>query len=880
MLRLAPWRRAPLLLLRRPGVVLALAAAAFVATLPAAAAPLFLSGARNATLHNQMAQACPWGVGMHATSSLDFHLPHADLPPEFDARKVLAHREEELVRLAPAGLKPPLHTVYFTTDASAGGRPGVPAHVLNRPDFAEHVEVLAGGSGPGVWVPSQFAAQADVKVGDTLVLPGRERRFSEQTVKLPPVTLPVAAIYTDLRERVDDGYWCSVRTLYEGQPGQEFSNTPIPVLLLVDRATFLSAGEAQEHGATHVIDFAVSDPRMTYPEADRLVAGSVRMRQTIGDDPMMGAWTLRAGSVLSDYVNRAELVRRGLLPPVVPITAAGVAVGLLVVGAAALFWVQRRRRELTVLAAHGVGSAALGVKALAEALPALAVGAVAGWYSAYALVRWVGPSDVLSPDAVPRSIQAAVAALVVAAAVVAVAAAVRCRSLTDVVRPHGRIRLLALPWELLLVAAGVALWQTLDASRELTSDSSGAVARVPAKLLIVPILVIVGVAALCSRLAIRWVRRRPPTRVPRRPSLFLAARRLRREASVAALLAAATAVPIAFAGYGATVNGSVRATLAAEARFIIGADVVLTLSERVPVPPSLAGRATEVRRLGSAIVGGIQTDVLFIDPATFARDAFWHDRASGRSLAELMGPLRRGGAVGADPVRAGQQAIVWGGQELARLDVTTVPLLPAQQGGYPVLLVTADAAPRLAERATTQLWVRGDPAEVRRAAVDAGLPLRRIQVADELYANTLFEPLTYTFDYLSALSLLTGLITTVGLLLYLESRAPVHRRGYALLRRMRLRPGAHRTALAVELTAPLLAGLAGGVVLAALIAAQLFPEFEINPALPPGTVVDVPLRAVVGTAVAVAVIALLAVTYAQRRVGRATPAEVLRDVAG
>jgi hypothetical protein len=118
----------------------------------------------------------------------------------------------------------------------------------------------------------------------------------------------------------------------------------------------------------------------------------------------------------------------------------------------------------------------------------------------------------------------------------------------------------------------------------------------------------------------------------------------------------------------------------------------------------------------------------------------------------------------------------------------------------------------------------------------------------------------------------------VGLLLYLESRAPAHRRGYALLRRMRLRPRAHRTALAVELTTPLIAGLIGGVALAAGIVQVLADEFEINPVMPPGTVVAVPYTVIAVTAATVAVIALLAVGYAQRRVGRATPAEVLREV--
>jgi putative ABC transport system permease protein len=181
-------------------------------------------------------------------------------------------------------------------------------------------------------------------------------------------------------------------------------------------------------------------------------------------------------------------------------------------------------------------------------------------------------------------------------------------------------------------------------------------------------------------------------------------------------------------------------------------------------------------------------------------------------------------------------------------------------------------------RGTPQLWVRGDPATIRSAVVAAGLPLARIAVSRDLYSDTVFEAVTYTFDYLAALSLLTGLITTVGLLLYLESRAPAHRRGYALLRRMRLRAGSHRIALAVELTTPLVAGLIGGIALAGGIVEVLASEFEINPVMPPGTVVAVPYVAVAVTAAAVAVIALLAVVYAQRRVGRAIPAEVLREV--
>src|SRR5690349_24263235 len=70
VLRTAPWRRAPGLLLRRPGVAVALIAAAFVAALPASAAAPFLSSARSATLHHEVAASCLDFVGVDARSVL------------------------------------------------------------------------------------------------------------------------------------------------------------------------------------------------------------------------------------------------------------------------------------------------------------------------------------------------------------------------------------------------------------------------------------------------------------------------------------------------------------------------------------------------------------------------------------------------------------------------------------------------------------------------------------------------------------------------------------------------------------------------------------------------------------------------------------------
>jgi putative ABC transport system permease protein len=355
-----------------------------------------------------------------------------------------------------------------------------------------------------------------------------------------------------------------------------------------------------------------------------------------------------------------------------------------------------------------------------------------------------------------------------------------------------------------------------------------------------------------------------------------------------AVLAGATSVPIALAAYGATVTGSVRTTIADEARLHVGSDVVLTLNQRAPIPASLAGRATEVLRLDGSVIAGIQTDLLAVDPDSFAKAAYWDDRLDGASLSTLMDPIRAESApVAGTPLRivtaaqtpSGAQRATWGGDAVlgGDVDVVSTGVLPAQRTGYPLALVPKSSLGNDLPYAVVQLWVRGDPAQIEAAAEAAKLPVKQIVSAADLYANSLWEPLTYTFDYLTALSLLTGVVTLVGLLLYLESQAPLHRRAYVLLRRMGLSAGSHRRALLGELALPLLAGLLGGVAVAAGLTAVLGMDFEMNPGIPPDTVIAVPYLPLGLIAVAVLVVAFGAASYAQARIGRANPSEVLRD---
>jgi putative ABC transport system permease protein len=895
VLRMAPWWRGPVLLLRRAGVVLALVAAAAVATLPAAAAAPFLSSARSAALHHQIAASCPTSSGASVYSQLYF-APQDGGGNGTDAAATYAAQQRDSPALTGQlpGLGAPV--TLLNTLARGSDKPGgaltYQLQLAYRTGFAEHLKVLAGPTGTGLWISDIYANYAHLHVGDRVSLradtpPHQPGATAATQTAAPTITFPVAAVYQDLRSAPDQPWWCGLLSMYR-PPGADFSNTPVPPLTFLDQDSFLHAATVIQSNAGNSIQYPLIDTKMNLDQASALVNRMIAVNKELAGKPeFQDIYGHQVGlsSYLVGFVQRANLTRTGMLPAVIPITGAGVLVGLLVVAAAAGFWVQRRRRELTVLSAHGVSAGALGLKAIAECLPTLLIGAALGWAAAWWLVAGAGPDRVLSGEALPLSAVGAAATLLLALLMVGTVATLACRSLTDATRTHRRSLLRAVPWELSLLAAAPLAWAWLGNSRQTVDPgvaTVGSVAHVPGRLLIVPIMVVAGLATLAGRLAIRYLRHSASRHTPGTAAAFLSWRRIARQAGMAAVLAGATAVPIALAAYGATVTGSVRTTIADEARLHIGSDVVLTLSRRAPIPASLAGQATEVLRLDGTLIGGIQTDVLAVDPATFARDAYWDDRLDGASLRDILAPLRTGPPntiIAAAPTPAGPQQALWVGDPVigGSVDVHRVATLPAEQGGYPVAVVATAALGKDTGYAVPQLWVRGDPTRIRAAALAAKLPVKRIEVAEDLYANTLWEPLTYTFDYLTALSLLTGIVTIVGLLLYLESQAPAHRRGYVLLRRMGLSARSHRRALLGELAAPLLAGLAGGLAVAAGLTALLGRDFEMNPTIPPDTVIDVPYPELALIAAAVVVVALFAASYAQRRIGRAKPSEVLRD---
>ncbi|WP_329066092.1 FtsX-like permease family protein [Amycolatopsis sp. NBC_01480] len=879
----APWARAPRMIWRQPTVVLAVLAAAVLVALPAAAISLFLSSAGTATLQKQAGVACEWAVGAQWQGQLPVMPRNPQVPekvgkPLLDARLTAARQTEAGI----PDLSPPVSTLVSRANVAVAT--GTPVHpeqrlmnLVARDGFAGHVQVLSGGTGPGIWLPDQFADTQQLKVGDQVSLTsGPLPGLAAAGTTTPLATMRVAAVYRDLRSLPDGQYWCSLKNLYRGSP---LSNAGTYPMALLSSDDLLKATDPADSGLGSSVESSVDTTGMTTASAAPVIDGLDRLRARTADpqDPLGAAFDhTQYTSSLRGMSDRADQVTSALVATVVPMGAVGALAGLVIAAAAGSFWVDRRRAELAVLSARGVGPWALVGKAVLETGAVVALGSVAGWFAARYLVAAVGPSPLVTPGALTGSVLAGAAALLVTLGAIALASGRRITAHFDARAKPARLW----PWELIPLVAAVVCYFVLDDGTVAGVGTAGSVAGIPPRLVVVPLLLVIGLALFAARI-VRWsVVRANPVKLTR-PVSFLSWQRIASGPAAAAVLIGATAIPVALSMYATTVTESVDRTLHAESQLIVGSDLVLGLTGPAHVPPGLAGRTSLVDRYDSGYVGSTTVNVLGVDPETFATTAFWDNALPGPTLAELMAKLAAPGApagiLAGLPATPATAEVRINGQA-TKLSITTVAQLPGKNSGFPQLLVRKDLLDRLAgESAHPQLWLRGDPAQSLAALSGTGTQIGTVSQAQDVTANGVYAAISYTFVFLTAVSVLAGAIVLVGLLLYLNARSRARRSAYVLLRRMGIGPRAHWRALLYEVGGLLIAGFAFGLVFAAVAVAVTSPGYDLDPGIAPGTLLSTPWSLALRLAAATLLAAVLATLAAQRAVSRARPAEVLRD---
>ena len=344
-------------------------AAALILALTATSGRLFLASAGDAAVGQELDRI--GGVPMLAMVMFGAR------PAEVAAVQRAA--ESVASDLVP-GLGPPVRTRSGATMDVAAGTRTARVRLAARDGFAGHIQALERAGGDGAWLPDTAASSLGVRAGQTVRL------------GLPPgVRVRVVGVYRDLAtsDQPLDRFWSPLgNVIYT----LDRERTTPPGLLLVDPDRFLELTRRLESPGRLEWDFYPESDRLTLPEADRLAAQIQAVQGTTGDPwaEQTGLTRVTTATPITDVVRRAHATLAALTGPVESISLTGRLLALALVAAAAVFAVRRRRGEVSVLIAHGVGGLPIGARSMVEAALPLAAGGALGYLVALGLA---GPLD-------------------------------------------------------------------------------------------------------------------------------------------------------------------------------------------------------------------------------------------------------------------------------------------------------------------------------------------------------------------------------------------------------------------------------------------------------------------------------------------------------
>jgi putative ABC transport system permease protein len=868
-------------------VALAIAGAALVLVAVTVSTRLFLPAAGDAALQQDLGQI----GGVPALSVVMFSSlgPNELEGLSGQVERVVAGRAPRLGEPVRTLLGPPVPVAAEGPEGSGEPQGGAPVNraaqvqLAARDGFAGHVRRLATAQGTaaadGVWVPRSVATALRLRPGQVVVIG-----------TAPLVRARVAGIYQDLTDgdRPLDPFWSPL----SGAMAVQQADQPPPPLLLAEPEPLAELGRQLAVSARLEWDFYLPPGRLTVPAVETLVPQIDRVRLDISDPlSLLAARQATASSPLATAVASAHTTELALTGPVEAISVTGRILALALLAAAGLYGVKRRRGEVLLLTAQGVGGAQLAARSVMEAVLPLLAGGALGWALA------VGLAGVLTPTSEPQP-QALAAAnrevVVVLAVGLLLLAAVTWASVRAEERERSRAafrELLAKPlWEaLVLVLAAAALYE-LQTRGGRPVQVAGQPAQVDRFLVLFPLLLIAGLAGLAARGAGRLLANgtRPIRAGARpRPAAFLAVRRLAAAPRLVLLLVTGSALAFGILGYAGILVASTRAAALDKARVLVGSDT--SVSTRAAAEGLDGGglAATRVQRVSGVTLApyGVTVDLVAVDPSTFAAAVHWDATYAGEPLGVLLDRLA------ADPAAAGRlpallagpavptsNAIEVGATELALAITGRAAVFPGMSRADRPLLVVSAA--RLAARARLpaehEVWTREDPAAVVAVLREAGTVPEAVRTATTVMRTPAFLAVSWTFSMLQALGALAGLVALIGLVLYVQARQRGRLVAYALARRMGLSRGAHLRSVALELAAMLLFGFALGVTLALVTSSLVYRRLDPMPEIPPGLHLRLP-GAVLGlTLVGTAVAALAGALLVQRGADRANIAEVMR----
>ena len=881
------WTKAPLALIRYPGLLAAVVVGALLLSLVAAAFPLFLSRSEGDLLRARIMDPT---VGRNG-AGLFYSITNVGFREKAGGgRELLADRlDEAFGRIAAEGpnLGPPLRFVLgadalVTLPGKGDPESGpVSGRIFSGTDAEKYVEMIAGDGSNGALVPDSVADFIGVGPGDEIQLSGGS-------------VLRVGGVYRALYKTPSSprsGYWSPwSEQIY--RPCPDCPEQPQFILVGPEDAVRLTRElhdpEARDldYGWVAPIDeisLDVDEARDVRTYAARIL-GEVTDRKTrIGRLFACCGRGYVAG--LGFFSGRRDTEFRSSMPlvlhevdrrtatvagPLRLLLIAGLGVAAAVVAAAAAFAVAGRRTEAAFLHAHGWGAAA-------------GLGA-ASW-----LIATFGPPGPVAPSARTVSITWAVAAGAVGLVVLGVVSGV---SFIRTFEAHSSKRRLSwVPWEILPIAGSLFVLSRLNAGGALIEDTRLDILRPSALLLVFPVLFVAGFATLGARILVEVLRRTGGRASRRSPVTYLAFHRLTALPKLTVLLVGASALCLGIFIDSQTMVGSLRSTVDAKAGVFVGSDVQVVIDSNAPeqeVFPLPITRATRVKYAGSMLPGNVPFDMVGIDPETIVGAAFWDDSFSDESLEDLVARLPS--QSGPLPVLLVQGEGDPTGIAVGQIEtpIEVVGRATAFAGVFsddPVLVVDARSlqrrmgdfgGPLQQPDARTEYWIAG-PADQALAAVGdlEAFPLGTL-TADEVKDVPFIAASIDTFSMLNILGLAAAVLVIGVLVVYLQARQRARTVSNVLSMRMGMRDGQARAALVLELAAMLLTAFVLGATMGAVAGRLISPLLDPLQTIPPPPLFEPPIAAALWTLVGLAIVSVVGGWLVHRRASAIDLGEVLR----
>ncbi|MGZ8565995.1 MAG: hypothetical protein ACXWXS_02975 [Actinomycetota bacterium] len=893
------WRKAPGSLLRHPSLFAALALGAFLVVVSTTAYPLFLSASGSALVSSEIDNPTVTRYGAGITYTVT-NVRLAEQSP--DGHGLLIDRRLQLFAQM-LGASPAVGPVVEQAmgDEVAVTGPGgriPPSGPLNGVLFfgtraLNHVDIVAGADGPGVWLPDYVAEPLKAGPGDRVEL------RSGRSV----VTVTVDGVYRALYAQPSSGYW---RTWSEQlYPCSDCSPPPQPIL--VDRSQLIAL--ATELGAPRA-RFAISapvraDPPLSLDEARELSVFAERFGDQITSPtsplreifPCCGRLFFGSGhgtstellGAMSGVVRVVDQRIAAVQGPIQVLFLAGLIISFGVVATAGVFAFTSRRVDAGVLAVRGWGPGRVGVKAVLEAILPCAIGAAFGSLVATGAIAWLGPNGSIERSA---RISALVGSLAAALGVIALVGVVSALSFVSHHEPRqGLVRVaLFVPWEVLALGGAYVVAGKLHTTGGVLGT---AIERPAPAVFLFPLLLALGVAILAARLMVLALSRRRRGDPNRVSAWYLVIRRLASSSRLAMLFLVASSLALAVFSASQGMVGSLRTTVEAKAKVFVGSDVELRIGPDTQIPPDLgfpATIATRSKQAGRLPNSDVQFDLLAIDPATFERAAYWNPAFSDRSVADLMQLLSASSGDRLPVVMANGEGLAPASLEIQQ---HTVPIeivarassVPGTSSDRPVFVVADERLhaafaglpdPLHEVQATREMWIRGPSDEVIAAATDAGVDTYLTITADEVSDIPFIKAAIDTFLVLDVLGVVALILVLIVAIAYLQARQRSRIVATALSTRMGLRSGTMRWSLVLELAILLFGGLAVGATTGVIGAVIVTPYLDPLPTIPPDPISVVPWSAIAGVAVGLGAAALVGGRLASRAARDVRLGEVLR----